>query len=94
MDLTTSYINTFSWVLSELSSQGNNFEEEVKAPALLSRLPTSWEVFCMTFANNCPNLNLGETIRQVLIEDIWRKSMGLTIEESREAHHSTESVDR
>ena len=44
-DPATSHINTFSRVLSELSSQGINFEEEVKALALLSSLPTSWEVF-------------------------------------------------
>ena len=39
MDLATSHINTFSRVLSELSSQGINFEEEVKALILLSSLP-------------------------------------------------------
>ena len=43
---------------------------------------------------NCPKLNLDETIDQVLIEEIRRKSMGLTIDESAEAHNSTESIDR
>ena len=38
-DPVTSHIITFSLVLSELSSQGINFEEEVKALALLSSLP-------------------------------------------------------
>ena len=70
-----------------------NFEEEVKALALLSSLPTSWEVFCTTFANNCPKLNLDKTIGQVLTEDIRRKSMGLTIDDSTEAHNSTELID-
>ena len=93
-NLVTSHIDTFSWVLSELSSQGINFEEEVKALALLSSLPVSWEVFCMTFANNWPKLNLDETIGQVLKEDIWWKSMGLTIDESAEAHNSTEPINR
>ena len=69
-DPVTSHIITFSLVLSELSSQGINFEEEVKALALLSSLPASWEVFCTTFANNCPKLNRDETIGQVLTEDI------------------------
>ena len=91
---TTSHINTFSRVLFELSSQGINFKEEVKALALLSSLPTSWEVFYTTFANSCLKLNLDETIGQVLTEDIRRKSMGLTIDESAEAHNSTESIDR
>ena len=63
--LTTSHINTFSRVLSELSSQGINFD------ALLLSLLVSWEVFCTTFVNNCPKLNLDETISQVLLEDIW-----------------------
>ena len=91
---TTSHINTFNRVLAELSSQGLNFEEEVKALALLSSLLASWEVFCTTFANSCLKLNLDETIGQVLSEDIRRKSMGLTIDELAEAHNSTESIDR
>ena len=86
-DPATSHMNTFSRVLFELSSQGINFKEEVKAFALFSSLPASWEVFCTTFANNCPKLNLDETIGQVLLEDIRRKSMGLTIDESAEAHN-------
>ena len=65
-----SHINTFSLVLSELSSQGINFKEEVKARALQSNLLVSWEVFCTTFANNCLKLNLDETNSQVLTEDI------------------------
>ena len=40
-DRATSHINTFSRVLSKLSSQGINFEEEVKALALLSSLLVS-----------------------------------------------------
>ena len=50
-DPTTSHINTFSRMLSELSSQRIHFEEEVKALALLSSLLVSWKVFCTTFAN-------------------------------------------
>ena len=74
---------------------GINFKEEVKALVLLSSLPTSWEVtFCTTFANSCPKLNLDETISQVLTEDIRRKLMGLTIDESVEAHYSIESIGR
>ena len=38
-DPTTSHTNTFGRVLSELSTQGIIFEEEVKALALLSSLP-------------------------------------------------------
>ena len=60
---------------------------------LLSSLSASWEVFCKTFANNCPKLNLDETIGQVLTEDIRQKSMGSTIDDSAEAHNLTESID-
>ena len=80
-DPTTSHINTFSRVLSELSYQRINFEEEVKALALLSSLPASSEVFCTTFTKNCPKLNLDETIGKVLTEEIRRKSIGLTIDD-------------
>ena len=93
-DPVTSHITTFNRVLSDLSSQGINFEKEVKALTLLSSLPVSCEVLLTTFANNCPKLNLDETIGQVLTEDIRRKSMGLTIDESAQAHNSTESIDR
>ena len=57
-DPPTSHINTLSQVLSKLSSQRINFEEEVKALALLSSLPKSSEVFYITFTNNYLNLNL------------------------------------
>ena len=91
MDPVTSHINTFNRVLSKLSSQAINFEEEVKALALLLSLAVSWEVFCTTFAIICPKLNLEETIGEVLSEDIWQKSMGITIDELAKAHYSTES---
>ena len=87
-------ICAFSRVLSKLSSQGINFEEEVKALALLSSLPTSWEVFCTTFANSCPKLNLDEVIGQVLTKDIRRQLVGIIINDSAKAHNSTESNNR
>ena len=93
-DLETTPINTFSRVLSELSSQGISFEEQVKSLALLWSLPTSSEVFYMTFVNKYPKRNLAETIDQVLTKDIWRKSMGITIDDSAQAHNLTESIDR
>ena len=75
-DPATSHINTFSRVLFELSSQGIDFEEEVKALVLLSSLPASCP--CpTTFANSYNSytkLNLDEIIGQVLREDIPRKS--------------------
>ena len=61
---TTSHMNTFNRVLSELWSQGTNFEEEVKAFALLSSLSARWEVFCTTFTISSPRLNLDKTIDQ------------------------------
>ena len=48
----------------------------------------------MTFANSCLKLNLDETMSQVLTEEIRRKSMGITINESEEVHNSTELIDR
>ena len=50
--MATSHINTFSRVLSKLSSQGINFEEEVKVLALLSSLSASWQLFYTIFTNN------------------------------------------
>ena len=70
LDPETSHRNTFSQVLSKLSSQVINFEEEVKALALLSSLSASWEVFYTMFANNCLNLYLDQMVGQILLEDI------------------------
>ena len=50
-------------------------------------------LFYTTFANSRLILNVDEMIGQVLTEDIQWKSITLTIDESAEAHHSTESVD-
>ena len=47
-DPTTSHINTFSQVLAEVSLQGLNVEEEIKALVLLLSPSASWEVFYMT----------------------------------------------
>ena len=72
----------------------HSIDDNPEALALVSSLLVSWEVFCTPFANSRLKLNLEKTIGQVLIEDIRRKSMGLTIDESAEAHNSTESIDR
>ena len=66
----TSHINIFNWVLAELSSQGLNFDEEIKALALLPSLPTSWDVFCTTITNGSSKLTLDEAIMMILAEDI------------------------
>ena len=62
--------------------------------ALLLSLPASWEVFCTTFTKNYLNLNLDVAIGQVMTEDIWWWSMGLTTDDSVEAHYSTEEIGR
>ena len=76
-DLATSHMNTFSQVLIEQPSQGINLEEEIKALGLLSSLPESWEVFCMTYANSQPILNLDEITGQALTEDTQRNRWDL-----------------
>ena len=91
---TTSHINTFSWVLAELSSQGLYFEEEIKALALLLSLPANSEVFCMPVMNSSPKLTLDETTGTILSKDIRQRSMGLSIDNSAEAHFSGESTQR
>ena len=60
------YINNFSRMLVELSSQGLIFEEEIKALTLLSNLPVSWEVFCTMFMNCSPKLALDKAIGSIL----------------------------
>ena len=90
--MATSHINTFSQVLDELSSQCLNFEEEIKALALLSSLLASWKVFYMKFTNSSEKQTMDETIRMILSEDIQRRSMELSIDDSLEAHFSLETA--
>ena len=58
----TTHVNTFNRVLTELGSQNLNFDEEVKALARLSSLPTSWDVFCTTVTNGLAKLTLDDTL--------------------------------
>ena len=81
---TTSHINPFTWVLTGLSSQGLNFEEEVNLLALIASLPMIWEVFYKTVTNSSTKLKLVEPIGGRL----RRKSMGLTINDNVEAYFS------
>ena len=75
-------------------TNGDQLWRRSESPCPPSSLPTSLKVFCATFANNYPRLNLNKIIVQVLTEDIQRKSMGLTIYVSIEAHHSIKFIDR
>mgnify|MGYP000099517780 CR=1 FL=1 len=75
IELATSHVNAFSQVLTELFSQGPNFELEIKALALLSSFSMSWEVFCTTITNSSTRPMLDEAIRHILLEDLQGKSM-------------------
>ena len=94
LETTTSHINTFRRVLEELSSQGMNFEEEVKALMLLLSLPASWEVLCTTFTNSLQKLMLNEAIGMILLEEIRRISLGLSINDNVEAHFLADTAQR
>ena len=48
----------------------------------------SWEVFYTNFSNNLLMLTLDEVIGVVLSKELWRKSMGLTIDDNVDAHFS------
>ena len=85
------HVNTFNRVLTELVSQNLNFDEEVKALALLSSLPASWDVFCTTITNGSAKLTLDDTLGQELSEELRRKSLGLSVEDTAEAHYSEET---
>ena len=85
------HVNTFNRVLTELASQNLNFYEEVKALALLSSLPVSWDIFCTTVTNGSVKLTLDDTLGQVLSEELRRKSLGLSVEDTAEAHYSEET---
>ena len=80
--LATIHVNMFNRILTELAPQNLNFEEEVKALALLSSLPTSWEVFCASVANNSPKVTLKETMGMALSKEIQRKFLGLFVDDT------------
>ena len=85
------HVNTFNRVLVELASHNINFDEEVKALSLLSSLQTSWDGFYMTVTKGSSKLTLDDTRGLVLPKELRRKSMGLSLEETTEAHYSEET---
>ena len=89
---TTSHINTFSQVLTELSSQGLNFKEEINC---VEHFPTCQEARekCKWLTNNSLTLMQDEAIRAVVSKEFRRKSMSLTIDDSFEAQFS-EGMDQ
>ena len=91
-DLATSHIKTFNWVLSELSSQGINFEEEVKA---LLFFRAYWQARGYYSAQHLLTIVWISTwTKQSRLENIQRRLMGLPFNDSAEAHHSTEPIGR
>ena len=58
----TTHVNTINRILTEVAPHNLNFDEEVKALALQSSLPTSWDVFCTTVTNGSAKLTLDDTL--------------------------------
>ena len=87
----TTHVNTFNRVLMQLAYQNLNFDEEVKALALLPSLPASWDVFCKTVTNGSSKLTLDDTVGLVLSEELQRKSMGIFVKETADAHYCEET---
>ena len=89
----TFHINTFNWVLTELSAQDLNFDEEVKTLVLLLSFPTSWEDFYTIVINSSSKLTLDEGNGAVMSKELRGKSMGLIINEPAKTHHLTRSIE-
>ena len=51
-------------------------------------------IWTLTMMNNINNLTLDEIVKHILLEDFWRKSMGLIVDENVEAHFYRESTLR
>ena len=75
----TDHLNEFNAIISQLSSMGVNFDEEIRALLILCSLPESWNGLVMAMSNSIPGsgtLKYDDVIGVILSEETCRKSSG------------------
>ena len=71
------HLNEFNTIFSQLSAQGVNFEDSVKAMFLLVTLPESWDTFRTAISNSAPvdGLTCADVEGSLLTEEVNRKNL-------------------
>ncbi|MCO5587801.1 hypothetical protein L7F22_041753 [Adiantum nelumboides] len=71
------HLNEFNKIFSQLTSQGLNFDEEIKCIFLQCSLPSSWDTFCTSISNSALNTGLvyNDVVGSLLTEEIRHKSL-------------------
>ncbi|MCO5607937.1 hypothetical protein L7F22_062139 [Adiantum nelumboides] len=72
-------LNEFNSLFSQLTSQGFDFDEELKSIFLLCSLPNSWDIFCTAISNLAPNgkLVFNDVTNALLTKEIRHKSLDI-----------------
>ena len=73
----SSHLNEFNLVIDQLSGQGIQLNDSLKALFLLITLPDSWDTFCTNINTNATSDGLSSVTieRSLLIEEVNRKNV-------------------
>ena len=73
----SSHVNDFNIIFTQLTTQGLEFDMEVKCIFLLCSLPSSWDTFCTAISNSAPATGLvyNDVLGSLFTEEIRRKSL-------------------
>ena len=76
------HLNDFNTVTSQLSSIGENFDDEVRTLLFLCSLPESWNGLVMVISNSVSGSNtlkFDDVFSSILSEEMRHKSSGETL---------------
>ena len=92
-DSVQAHLNEYESVSSQISSQGTEIKDELRAIILMSSLPSSWETFVTTVCNaSITTIKYSEVTSAILIEAAWRKFF--TRDSAKEAYVIQGSTDQ
>ncbi|MCO5549376.1 hypothetical protein L7F22_002847 [Adiantum nelumboides] len=76
----SSLLNEFNSLFSQLTSQGFDFDDELKFIFLLCSLPSSWDIFCTVISNSALSgkLVFNDVTNVLLTEAICHKSLDVS----------------
>ncbi|MCO5564906.1 hypothetical protein L7F22_018574 [Adiantum nelumboides] len=71
------HLNEFNSLFNQLTSQGFDFDDELKSIFVLYSLPSSWDIFCTAISNSALNgkLVFNDVANVLLKEEIQCKSL-------------------
>ena len=90
------HLNEFNTITNQLSTEGIEFDDEVRAPILLACLPNNWEVMRMAVSNSAGKSKLKyNDIRDfILSEEVCRRDANIDNAQDEASVTENESIGR